>query len=95
LSTGVFDDRAVSFVTGSQEGAQYRDGTTDITRTIANRKTLPGSPDLVFASRSGVILVHGCSWHGHDCKRGRRVPKSNRAYWTAKINFWECCAKCE
>jgi DNA mismatch endonuclease, patch repair protein len=29
--------------------------------------------------------VHGCFWHGHDCARGARVPKTNRDYWTAKI----------
>ncbi len=50
-----------------------------------HRKNLPGSPDLVFAGRRKVIFVHGCFWHGHHCKRGARVPKSNRAYWKAKI----------
>ncbi len=48
-------------------------------------KDLPGSPDLVFPARRAVIFVHGCFWHGHDCPRGARVPKSNRAYWEAKI----------
>lgn len=48
-------------------------------------KALPGKPDLVFPRRRAVLFVHGCFWHGHDCARGRRVPKSNRAYWTAKI----------
>ena len=50
-----------------------------------HRKNLPGSPDLVFAGRRKVIFVHGCFWHGHHCKRGARVPKSNMAYWKAKI----------
>lgn len=50
-----------------------------------NVKTLPGKPDLVLAKHRTVIFVHGCFWHGHDCKRGGRVPKTNRAYWTAKI----------
>jgi DNA mismatch endonuclease (patch repair protein) len=48
-------------------------------------KDLPGRPDLVFPARRAVLFVHGCFWHGHDCARGRRAPKSNRAYWTAKI----------
>jgi DNA mismatch endonuclease (patch repair protein) len=48
-------------------------------------RDLPGKPDLTFPSRRAVILVHGCFWHGHDCKRGARVPKANRAYWRAKI----------
>ncbi len=50
-----------------------------------HRKDLPGAPDLVFARDRRVIFVHGCFWHGHDCKRGARTPKTNRAYWEAKI----------
>ncbi|MCG3174065.1 MAG: Very short patch repair protein [Myxococcota bacterium] len=46
---------------------------------------LPGKPDLVFPGRGRVIFVHGCFWHGHDCARGAREPKSNREYWVAKI----------
>ncbi|AEY69542.1 Vsr endonuclease [Burkholderia phage vB_BceS_AH2] len=48
-------------------------------------RNLPGRPDLVFASRKKVIFVHGCFWHGHDCKRGARIPKTNVSYWKAKI----------
>ena len=29
--------------------------------------------------------MHGCFWHGHDCRRGARAPKSNADYWRAKI----------
>lgn len=50
-----------------------------------HRKDLPGKPDLVFTSRSKVIFVHGCFWHGHDCKRGARMPKSNIDYWKPKL----------
>ena len=50
-----------------------------------NVKTLPGKPDLVFPKHRAVIFVHGCFWHGHDCKRGARVPKTNTDYWLAKI----------
>ena len=49
------------------------------------RKDLPGKPDIVFGPRRRVIFVHGCFWHGHDCKRGARVPATNTAYWQAKI----------
>lgn len=49
------------------------------------RKDLPGRPDIVFGPRRRVIFVHGCFWHGHDCKRGARVPATNTAYWQAKI----------
>ena len=48
-------------------------------------KGLPGKPDLVFPRYRTVIFVHGCFWHGHTCKRGRRVPKSNVDYWVEKI----------
>lgn len=50
-----------------------------------HRKDLPGAPDLVFAKDRRAIFVHGCFWHGHDCRRGARTPKTNRAYWEAKI----------
>ncbi len=49
------------------------------------RKDLPGCPDVVFPKLRKVIFVHGCFWHGHDCPRGARVPKKNRAYWIEKI----------
>lgn len=48
--------------------------------------TLPGKPDLVFASRGKVIFVHGCFWHGHEGCRYSHLPKSNQAYWEAKIS---------
>lgn len=46
---------------------------------------LSGRPDLVMKGRRAVVFVHGCFWHGHDCKRGARQPKSNAEYWRAKI----------
>lgn len=50
-----------------------------------HRKDLPGAPDLAFPKDRRAIFVHGCFWHGHDCRRGARTPKTNRAYWEAKI----------
>ena len=50
-----------------------------------HRADLPGKPDVVYASRKLAIFVHGCFWHGHDCPRGARMPKTNAAYWEAKI----------
>lgn len=49
---------------------------------------LPGKPDIVMRKWKTVIYVHGCFWHGHDCKRGsaNRRPKSNEAYWNPKID---------
>lgn len=46
---------------------------------------LPGKPDLVFPARKKVIFVHGCFWHWHNCKRGRRMPKTRSEYWTQKL----------
>lgn len=50
-----------------------------------HRKDLPGKPDIVFPSRKKAIFVHGCFWHGHDCHRGSRTPKTNNVYWKEKI----------
>jgi DNA mismatch endonuclease (patch repair protein) len=50
-----------------------------------HRKDLPGKPDLTFPRLRKVVFVHGCFWHGHDCARGARVPKRNRAYWLKKV----------
>lgn len=51
-----------------------------------HRRDLPGSPDIAYPGRRLAIFVHGCFWHGHDCKRGARMPKTNAAYWRAKID---------
>ena len=50
-----------------------------------NVKTLPGKPDIVFPKYRTVIFMHGCFWHGHNCKRGARIPKTNTDYWTEKV----------
>lgn len=47
-------------------------------------QALPGSPDIVFPIRKKAIFVHGCFWHGHDCRAGRS-PQSRRDYWLPKI----------
>ncbi len=49
------------------------------------RRDLPGAPDIAWIGRKKAIFVHGCFWHGHDCKRGARMPKTNADYWRAKI----------
>jgi DNA mismatch endonuclease (patch repair protein) len=50
-------------------------------------KVLPGKPDIVLRKWKTVVFVHGCFWHGHDCKRGskKRRPKTNASYWNPKI----------
>lgn len=49
-------------------------------------RSLPGSPDLVFASKKKVIFVHGCFWHRHSCKNGRVIPKTRTDFWTNKFS---------
>jgi DNA mismatch endonuclease, patch repair protein len=61
-----------------------------IARAIApgyrlHRKDIPGRPDLAWVGNKRAVFVHGCFWHGHDCRRGSRVPKENRDYWTTKV----------
>ena len=29
--------------------------------------------------------MHGCFWHGHNCKAGRNTPSSNMDYWVNKL----------
>ena len=41
-----------------------------------HRKDLPGTPDLAFIGKRKAMFVHGCFWHGHDCTRGARKPRS-------------------
>lgn len=48
-------------------------------------KDLPGRPDVVFTKKKKAIFVNGCFWHGHDCRAGRNVPKSNTDYWEPKL----------
>nr|WP_294516824.1 very short patch repair endonuclease [uncultured Rhodopila sp.] len=51
-----------------------------------HRKDLPGKPDIVLPKHGLAILVHGCFWHGCPrCDRGRRLPKTNVAFWSAKL----------
>lgn len=42
-----------------------------------------GSPDFIFVRRRVAVFVDGCFWHG--CPRCGHVPKTNAAYWKAKI----------
>ncbi len=47
-------------------------------------RKLPGSPDLVFRRFRAVIFVNGCFWHCHNCRKGRKAPKSNVSFWVEK-----------
>jgi DNA mismatch endonuclease (patch repair protein) len=47
-------------------------------------RRLPGKPDIVLPRYRAVIFVHGCFWHGHDC-RLFRMPSTREEFWSAKI----------
>lgn len=49
-----------------------------------HRKDLPGRPDIALISHRKAIFVHGCFWHGHECRKGR-LPKSRLDYWKPKL----------
>ena len=45
---------------------------------------LPGRPDVVLPKHRAVVLIHGCFWHGHDC-RFFRLPLTRPEFWASKI----------
>lgn len=49
-----------------------------------HRRDLPGKPDVAFIGRKRAVMIHGCFWHSHDCKVGRRQPSTNCDYWLPK-----------
>lgn len=53
-------------------------------RYTLNDRRFAGSPDLAFPKRRKAIFVHGCYWHGHECRWGK-LPKSKLDYWKPKI----------
>jgi DNA mismatch endonuclease (patch repair protein) len=46
--------------------------------------SLPSSPDIVLKRHRTIVLVHGCFWHGHSCRRGKQ-PTSRPEFWGAKL----------
>jgi len=51
-----------------------------------HRRDVPGNPDIAWLAKRRAIFIHGCFWHGHDCRRGSRKAKTNRHYWRLKIH---------
>ena len=49
-----------------------------------NVVSLPGKPDLAFPKYKTVILIHGCFWHGHNCKAAG-LPETRREFWEKKL----------
>ncbi len=50
-----------------------------------NDKRYPGKPDIILPKYKTAIFVHGCFWHGHNCKAGI-LPETRRAIWQKKIS---------
>ena len=32
------------------------------------------------------MLVQGCFWHGHSCRKGQRRPATNQEFWNNKLD---------
>lgn len=42
-----------------------------------------GKPDFLFPKHNVAIFIDGCFWHA--CPKCGHTPKTNRKYWSAKI----------
>jgi len=51
-----------------------------------NVRNLPGAPDLVLRRYDTAVLVQGCFWHGHSCRKGQNRPSSNQEFWNHKLS---------
>lgn len=49
-------------------------------------KGIIGHPDIVLPKYKAIIFVNGCFWHGHVNCTSYKPPKSNIAFWKAKIS---------
>lgn len=49
-----------------------------------HRSDLPGKPDIVLPRYRLALFVHGCFWHGHEC-RLFKVPATRTDFWLSKI----------
>lgn len=50
-----------------------------------NDKRYAGKPDVVLPKYKTIIFIHGCFWHGHNCKAGK-LPETNQEFWRKKIS---------
>ena len=48
-----------------------------------NVKDLPGKPDIAIKKYKLVVFLDSCFWHG--CEKHCRYPKTNKNYWSSKI----------
>lgn len=54
-------------------------------RYLLGGANLAGKPDLVFPKHRASVFVHGCFWHGHNCKLFR-YPATREEFWREKID---------
>jgi len=94
LPGGVFDDvsptrsRAMAAVKGRGNKSTERRLRLGLVRGgvrgwRVRPKGLRGNPDFLFPEVRVAIFVDGCFWHG--CLDCGHVPRTNRAFWAAKI----------
>ena len=50
-----------------------------------NDRRYPGHPDVVLPKYRTIVFVNGCFWHMHEGCAQCVIPKSNVAFWTAKL----------
>lgn len=43
-----------------------------------------GNPDLMIPKARVAVFIDGCFWHA--CPKCGHIPKTNKAYWQAKIS---------
>jgi DNA mismatch endonuclease, patch repair protein len=53
-------------------------------RPVKHVSNLPGRPDFVLPQLGVCVFVHGCFWHGHNCRRAA-LPQTNSKFWQTKI----------
>ena len=51
-----------------------------------NVRKLPATPDLVLSRYNTAVLVQGCFWHGHSCRKGQSRPSTNQSFWNRKLD---------
>ncbi|MCB0461300.1 MAG: very short patch repair endonuclease [Flavobacteriaceae bacterium] len=54
-------------------------------RYRVNSKQLPGKPDISIKKYKLAIFIDGEFWHGYNWDEKRNTIKSNRGFWTPKI----------
>ena len=54
-------------------------------RFCLHKKELSGKPDVVLPKYKTCVFVNGCFWHSHNCRKGKRKVKTNKAFWENKF----------